>query len=66
MKKVSIIGQGYVGLTIASYAYKHYKVVGYDNNEEKIKLLKSGKSPVEVVASKTVELMIESGNFTKR
>lgn len=64
MKKVSIIGQGYVGLTIASYAYKHYKVVGYDNNEERIKLLKSGKSPVEVVASKTVESMIESGNFT--
>lgn len=64
MKKVSIIGQGYVGLTIASYAYKHYKVVGYDNNEEKIKLLKSGKSPVEVVTSKTVESMIESGNFT--
>lgn len=31
--KVSIIGQGYVGLTIASFAAEYYEVIGFESNE---------------------------------
>ena len=34
MKKVAIIGQGYVGLTISAFASKSYQVVGFDNSQK--------------------------------
>jgi UDP-N-acetyl-D-glucosamine dehydrogenase len=30
--KVSILGQGYVGLTISAFAGEHHEVVGFDMN----------------------------------
>lgn len=46
MKKVGIVGVGYVGLTQAvGLAQLGHKVVAYDNNAEKIAILKKGESP---------------------
>ncbi len=32
--KVAIIGQGYVGLTISSFAAEFFDVVGFDSNRK--------------------------------
>jgi UDP-N-acetyl-D-mannosaminuronate dehydrogenase len=43
--KATVVGQGYVGLPLAITASRFgYTIYGYDNNDEKIALLKSGKS----------------------
>jgi UDP-N-acetyl-D-mannosaminuronate dehydrogenase len=34
MHKISIIGQGYVGLTISAFASDHFKVLGFDSNSK--------------------------------
>jgi len=45
--KVCVIGTGYVGLvTGACLAHCGHHVVCVDNNEEKVKLMKSGQSPI--------------------
>ena len=45
--RVCVIGTGYVGLvTGACLAYVGHDVVCVDNNEEKVKLMKSGQSPI--------------------
>ena len=50
--KVSIIGQGYVGLTLAITAAKSgYEVVGFDINNELVENLKAHKSHVEGVSA---------------
>ena len=49
IKKVSVIGLGYVGLPllVAIAKSKKYEAVGYDLDQKKIKLIKSGKSPIQ-------------------
>lgn len=45
--RVCVIGTGYVGLvTGACLAYIGHDVICVDNNEEKVKLMKSGQSPI--------------------
>ncbi len=45
--RVCVIGTGYVGLvTGACLAYTGHHVICVDNNEEKVKLMKSGRSPI--------------------
>lgn len=45
--RVCVIGTGYVGLvTGASLAHIGHHVICVDNNEEKVKLMKSGQSPI--------------------
>ncbi len=39
---IAVIGLGYVGLPLAQAFSKKYKVIGFDKNEEKIKLYKKG------------------------
>lgn len=47
-KTVVVVGLGYVGLPLCVRASERgYKVIGFDTNEEKIALLKQGKSPIE-------------------
>ncbi|MBB4118188.1 UDP-N-acetyl-D-galactosamine dehydrogenase [Mesonia hippocampi] len=43
MKKIAIIGQGYVGLPLALEFAKHYPVIGFDINEERVAELNEGK-----------------------
>ena len=41
-EKISVIGLGYVGMPIAVAFAKKVRVIGYDLNEKKIELYKSG------------------------
>ena len=41
-KKISIIGQGYIGLPLSISFSKKYNVVGYDINKTRINELKKG------------------------
>ena len=61
--KVAIIGQGYVGLTIAAFASRHHQVIGFDNNPENVVRLNQGISHIEGVASSDLTAAIESGNY---
>ncbi len=59
-EKISLVGLGYVGMPIAVAFAKKVDVIGYDLNEKKIELYKSGIDPTnevgnEVIANTTVE-----------
>jgi UDP-N-acetyl-D-glucosamine dehydrogenase len=61
--RVSIIGQGYVGLTISIFAAKHHTVVGFDLNPVVVSQLNLGISHIEGVSSEEVKRAIESNRF---
>jgi UDP-N-acetyl-D-glucosamine dehydrogenase len=61
--KVSIIGQGYVGLTISVFAAEHHDVVGFDKNEAVVEALNSGKSHIEGVESTDLSRLIAIGKY---
>ena len=61
--KVSIIGQGYVGLTISVFAAEHHDVVGFDKNQGVVDALNAGKSHIEVVESADLARHIASGSY---
>ncbi len=61
--KISIIGQGYVGLTIAASAAEHFEVVGFDTNREIVAKLNSGISHIEGVQSSVLAKLIKSGTY---
>jgi len=61
--KVSIIGQGYVGLTISVFAADHHTVVGFDKNQGVVEALNAGKSHIEGVESADLARHIASGSF---
>ena len=61
--KVSIIGQGYVGLTISAFATKHHQVVGFDLNSSVVAQLNKGISHIEGVDSKDIKDGIYAGNY---
>ena len=61
--KVSIIGQGYVGLTISVFAADHHTVVGFDKNQSVVDALNTGKSHIEGVESANLGRHIESGSY---
>ena len=43
MKKIAVIGQGYVGLPLAIEFSQHFPVLGFDINQERVKELNSGE-----------------------
>jgi len=61
--KIAIIGQGYVGLTIAAFASKHHLIVGFDNNASNVAQLNKGISHIEGVDSKDLSAAIQTGNY---
>ncbi|QYX29888.1 UDP-glucose dehydrogenase family protein [Sphaerospermopsis torques-reginae] len=63
--RVCVIGTGYVGLvTGVCLAYIGHDVICIDNNEEKLKLMKSGQSPIfEPGLSEIMQAAINSGNI---
>ena len=61
--KVAIIGQGYVGLTIAAFASKDHQVIGFDKSAETVLRLNKGISHIEGVASRDLAAAISSGNY---
>lgn len=54
-EKLSLIGLGYVGMPIAVAFAKKIKVIGYDVNEEKIKLYRSGIDPTKEVGNNAIK-----------
>jgi UDP-N-acetyl-D-glucosamine dehydrogenase len=61
--KVSIIGQGYVGLTISAFAGEFYEVIGFDNNEKIVDQLNEGISHIEGVESSILAKGIKAGRY---
>ena len=61
--KIGIIGQGYVGLTIAAFASKDHKVIGFDKSAETVARLNKGISHIEGVESSDLAAAIKSGNY---
>jgi len=63
--RVCVIGTGYVGLvTGVCLAHIGHQVICVDNNEEKVKLMKSGQSPIyEPGLSELMTSCIQNGNI---
>ena len=61
--KVAVIGQGYVGLTIAAFASKTNRVIGFDNNQHVVDQLNQGTSHIEGVESASIKTAIDLGNY---
>ena len=63
--RVCVIGTGYVGLvTGVCLAHIGHQVICVDNNEEKVKLMKSGQSPIyEPGLSELMQSSIKSGRL---
>ena len=61
--KVSIIGQGYVGLTISVFVAEHHNVVGFDKNQNVVAALNTGKSHIEGVDSTDLGRLIAEGKY---
>ncbi|NMG58663.1 UDP-glucose/GDP-mannose dehydrogenase family protein, partial [Geitlerinema sp. P-1104] len=63
--RVCVIGTGYVGLvTGACLAHTGHEVICVDNNEEKVKTMKAGRSPIyEPGLSEIMTGAIESGKI---
>jgi UDP-N-acetyl-D-glucosamine dehydrogenase len=61
--KVSIIGQGYVGLTISVFAANHHTVVGFDKNQRVVDALNTGISHIEGVESVDIARLISHGKY---
>ncbi|MCR5502596.1 MAG: nucleotide sugar dehydrogenase [Lachnospiraceae bacterium] len=54
-EKLSLVGLGYVGMPIAVAFARKIKVVGFDLNEEKIGLYKSGIDPTNEVGNEAIK-----------
>ncbi len=53
--KLSLVGLGYVGMPIAVAFARHVQVVGFDLNEKKIELYKSGVDPTKEVGDEVIK-----------
>ena len=64
--RVCVIGTGYVGLvTGVCLAHSGHDVICIDNNEDKVKLMQSGQSPIyEPGLSELMKSSMESGNLS--
>ena len=63
--RVAIIGQGYVGLTIAvGAAEAGHKVVGFDVNKELVSQLNSGVSHIEGISDSALKGFLSTNNYT--
>ncbi len=54
-EKLSLVGLGYVGMPIAVAFAKKIDVIGFDLNEKKIELYKSGIDPTNEVGDETIK-----------
>jgi UDP-N-acetyl-D-glucosamine dehydrogenase len=61
--KVTVIGQGYVGLTIAIFASEHFDIVGFDSNQKIVDQLNLGVSHIEGVENSQLVNRIDSGRY---
>ena len=63
-RRVGILGLGYVGLPLAlAAAESGHRVVGYDVDEQHVRRLTTGRSPVEDVSDSQLEKGLGSGDL---
>ena len=63
--RVAIIGQGYVGLTIAvGAAGAGHKVVGFDVNADLVKALNSAESHIEGISGSALKSLLSNNTYT--
>jgi UDP-N-acetyl-D-glucosamine dehydrogenase len=63
--KVGIIGCGYVGLPLAlRFAEAGHKVVGFDTDPEKVRMLNAGKSYIEHIPQTKIQQFVNSRHFS--
>ena len=61
-KDLGVIGLGYVGLPlVVESCNSGLKVLGYDNNSEKVNNLQKGSSPIEDISNTNLEEALEKG-----
>ncbi len=53
-EKIALVGLGYVGMPIAVAFARKADVIGFDLNQEKIKLYKSGIDPTKEVGDEAI------------
>ena len=58
-EKISVVGLGYVGMPLAVAFAKSAAVIGFDLNDEKIRLYKNGIDPTEEVGNAIKETSVE-------
>jgi UDPglucose 6-dehydrogenase len=69
MKKITIVGVGYVGLSLAVLLSRQHHVCAHDVNQERVDQINSGKSPIEdrmiseYLSIKTLNLRATSDHF---
>lgn len=62
--QITVVGQGYVGLPLAIAASNvGYFVYGFDNNEERVRLLKLGKSMIEDLTDQVIKNSLNSNKY---
>lgn len=62
--RVGIIGQGYVGLTVATFAARTHHVIGFDKSEKLVSQLNQGISHIEGIKSSELTNLIKEGNYS--
>ena len=64
MKNIGVVGQGYVGLPLAMEAAKAgYRVIGIDNDLEKVRGLHSGITDIEGINTQELRDLLASGSY---
>jgi UDP-N-acetyl-D-glucosamine dehydrogenase len=59
---IGVVGMGYVGQPLAlRFAEVGYKVIGFDIDEDKVRLLNSGRSDIEHISTEAVEAANTNG-----
>lgn len=66
MKKITIIGLGYVGLPLAVEFAKKYPVVGFDINRSRVDELKKGHDSTLEVADENLQSVLSEKQPGKR
>ena len=63
MKKIAIIGQGYVGLPLAVAFAKHFPVVGFDIKQQRIQELQAGIDATKEVEKEKLQAVLVNENL---
>jgi UDP-N-acetyl-D-glucosamine dehydrogenase len=64
MKRVGIVGLGYVGLPLAvAFAEAGFEVIGVDNDAGKVAAINAGESHVEDVSPEDLKLLTQAGRL---
>ena len=63
--RITVIGQGYVGLPLAvEFAHAGFAVTGLDTSRDRVAALNEGRSPIPDVADKTLKALRATGHYS--